>query len=153
MASKRKLSPNYAAEPVPLATAVDDLSERFPGVTTADQLSTVQPPPPTEPQTGFVERVRPDGPSHREPDEPVSIHTDVAKRFRLVKDGRFLKFIFDDEPSEAWNRRLDQEGFFETTRGSQVYASPASAPQIEAAYRLSNEFSGKIERYDVYRGR
>lgn len=98
--------------------------------------------------------VRPSEPRKRAPGEPFGLHGDTVNKFRLDKKGRYLEFVFEDEPDNERIRKLYQNGFYRKA-GTTTWASPASAQQIDRAYAMANEFSGKTERYGVYgeRGR
>lgn len=155
--------------PNPIADPVADLSETIPGLTTADKLPSpadqlspeeieqaarrlgvsgnvdeTQLPSPLPP---YSDRVRPEGPRPRTQGEGPTLHSDPVHGFKLVQRGAYLQFHFDQEPSNDQIRKLYDQRFYRMPQ-STTWACPASPSQIDAAYRLANEMSGKSHVYD-----
>lgn len=102
-----------------------------------------------EADQSFVRQV---GPRKRAAGEPLGLAVDLPTGITLNKRGRYLELGFREEPQSDQIRALYDRGFYRKP-GTTTWASPASPEQVEAAYRLFNEFTGKTERHDVYRGR
>lgn len=163
MARKPRNPKPQSPEPTP--PSLDQVIEQA-NLTTADQLPTLEeaakrlgvwghPEPEVElvvPEPTHVQRVRPEGPRKREPGESFVLAVDHPTGIRLEKKGRYLELSFPSEPQNDQVRKLYDDGFYRKP-GSTTWASPASPEQIDAAYKLFNDFTGKTERYDVYRGR
>ncbi len=64
--------------------------------------------------------------------------------FRVIRERQFVKFEFPGEPTPEQIEKLDQARFYRIA-GRDLWTSPASAPQIEAAMQLVAEFSGRTE--------
>lgn len=98
----------------------------------------------------FVHKI---GPRKRAAGEPFNLAVDLATGITLSKKGRHIELGFRDEPqNKQIVEKLAEQGF-SPKPGATNWASPASPEQIDAAYRLFNEFTGKAERYGVYRRR
>lgn len=96
--------------------------------------------------------IRPTEPAKRRAGSAFTLHSDPVNKFKLEKSGRFVELVFEAEPDDQRIKQLYQNGFYRKA-GTSTWASPASSQQIDRAYALANEFSGKTERYGVYGGR
>lgn len=88
------------------------------------------------------------GPRKRHPSEPASVFTSVRGGFKLLQDGPFRKFKFDQEPSREVKDKLEIAGFYYVP-AEKAWSAAASWQTREASDKLAIDLDGK----DISHGR
>lgn len=156
--SRAKQPESPASEPVALAAALDQSPAVAAIQASREAIEPERPMP--EPGAEILrqrdrEQEQPEtthshqlGPRKRQPSEPATVYASVQNGFKLLQDGPFRKFKFDEEPPREVKDKLQDAGFhyvpFEKS-----WSAPASWQIREASDKLAIELDGK----DISHGR
>jgi hypothetical protein len=134
----RRKEESPASEPIPLSEALAQSP-------IAEILAS------RDPERPFAELAPPEreivpqpplGPRKRAVGEPASVYTSVQHGFKLLQDGPFRKFKFNEAPPQQWKDKLSREGFYYVP-AEKAWSAAASWQIREASDRLALEFDGK----------